>query len=578
GTYSFTKDLNFVVNTGVNSISAKRDNFQPFGTFAGRQNGYGYFGESSSFNFLIENTLNFNKTIAQKHRVSAVGGYTWQQWNNRSFGVQATQFVSQALGTDNFQLASSPSVPVNSNQNWALQSVLGRINYTFDNRYLFTLTGRADGSSRLAKGRKWAFFPSVAGGWNVHSEPFMKGQTIFDELKVRASYGISGNQSIGVGSSVDRIGAVRTVVNGAIVSALAPTALGNPNLGWEITRQTNVGLDLSVLKSRLKFTFEAYYRKTSDLLINLSLPTSTGFTSYAANSGEVENKGIEFEADAVILNNEFKWNASGNISFNRNKIITLGNGIQLFGASYLSVGSIGLGQPANTALEGFPIGAFYGYQVNGVYQSADEVAAGPKDPTNPTPGDIKYVDTNNDGVISVADRTILGSPYPNYTFGFNNDFRWKAFSLNVFFMGNIGQKVMNLNRHILDALTYTTGANVRTEAWQGRWQGEGTSNYYPQARNVGNAFRGRLSNFYLEDGSFVRLKNIALSYNLPSSTVKWLRNAKVFVSATNLITWTHYKGYDPEISANATSSLTPGVDFGTVPQYRTYSTGFNVTF
>jgi hypothetical protein len=333
-----------------------------------------------------------------------------------------------------------------------------------------------------------------------------------------------------------------------------------------------------VLKNRIKFGFEAYTRKTEDLLINLTLPGSTGFTSYAANFGKVENKGIEFDLDASILTGEFKWNATGNISFNRNKITQLGNGLQLFGASYLGVGAIGLGQPANTAIAGHPIGAFFGYKVSGVYQNADEVLKGPKDPTNPTPGDIKYVDNNGDGQISLADRTIIGNPYPDFTFGVTNDFRWKELTLSVFFMGNIGQDVMNLNRHILDALTFTTGTNMRTEAWEGRWRGEGTSNYYPQARNIGNAFRGRLSNFYLEDGSFVRLKNLSLSYNLRSNSIKWLRSAKIFVSGTNLITWTKYKGYDPEVSANATSSLTPGIDFGTVPQFRTYSTGMNITF
>ena len=578
GDYSIVKGLNFLVSAGVNNTYAKRDNFQPFGTFAGRQNGYAYTGESSNFNFLIENTLNYNKTIAKKHRINAVGGYTWQQWNNRTFGIQATQFVSEALQANNFQLASTASIPVTTNQNWALQSVLGRFNYTFDSRYLFTLTGRTDGASRLSVGNKWAFFPSIAGGWNVHKEPFMKNQNIFNELKIRASFGISGNQSIGVGSSVDRVGTNRTVVNSTILTALAPVALGNPNLGWETTRQTNVGLDMVVLKNRIKFGFEAYTRKTQDLLINLTLPGSTGFTSYAANFGKVENKGIEFDIDASILTGDFKWNATGNISFNRNQITQLGNGIQLFGASYLGVGSIGLGQPANTAIAGQPIGAFFGYRVSGVYQNADDVLKGPKDPTNPTPGDIKYVDHNGDGQISLADRTIIGNPYPDFTFGVTNDFRWKELTLSVFFMGNIGQDVMNLNRHILDALTFTTGTNMRTEAWEGRWRGEGTSNYYPQARNIGNAFRGRLSNFYLEDGSFVRLKNLSLSYNLRSNTIKWLRSAKVFVSGTNLITWTKYKGYDPDVSANATCSLTPGIDFGTVPQYRTYSAGMNITF
>jgi TonB-linked SusC/RagA family outer membrane protein len=578
GDYKITDGLNFIVNTGVNNTNSKRDNFQPFGTFAGRANGYAFTGESSNFNFLIENTLAYNKTIAKKHRINAVGGYTWQQWRNRSFGIQATQFVSEALGAANFQLASSASIPVTTMQEWALQSVLGRFNYSYDNRYLITLTGRSDGASRLSEGNKWAFFPSIAGGWNVHNERFMKDQNLINELKIRASYGISGNQSIGVGSSSDRVGTVRTVLNGAIVSALAPSGLGNSNLGWEITKQTNFGVDVTILDNRLKLGFEAYSRKTSDLLINLSLPGSTGFTSYAANFGDVENKGLEFDVDALILKGDFNWNFNGNLSINRNNITSLPNGIQLFGQTYLAVGSIGLGQPANIAIQGSPIGAFYGYRVNGVYQNAAEVTNGPVDPTLPTPGDIRYEDTNGDGKISADDRSIIGNPYPKFTFGFTNDFRWKDFTLSVFFMGSQGQDVMNLNRHILDALTFTTGTNMRTEAYLGRWTGEGTSNYYPQARNVGNAFRGRLSNFYLEDGSFVRLKNISLAYNLPSKKVGWIKNAKVYVSATNLFTWTNYKGYDPEVSTTATSSLSPGIDFGTVPQYRTFSTGVNFTF
>lgn len=578
GEYKIANGFNFTVNTGVNNTNSKRDNFQPFGTFAGRANGYAFTGESSNFNFLVENTLSFNKTIAKKHRINAVAGYTWQEWRNRSFGIQATQFVSESLGASNFQLASSASIPVTTKQEWALQSVLGRFNYSFDNRYLFTLTGRSDGASRLSNGNKWAFFPSIAGGWNIHNEAFMKDQNVINELKLRASYGLSGNQSIGVGSSSDRVGTVRTVLNGAIVSALAPSGLGNSTLGWEITKQTNIGLDLSIFDNRLKFGIEAYSKKTSDLLINLSLPGSTGFTSYAANFGEVENKGLEFDLDALILRGDFNWNLNGNLSINRNNITSLPNGIQLFGQTYLAVGSIGLGQPANIAIQGSPIGAFYGYRVNGIYQNASEVTNGPVDPTLPTPGDIRYEDTNGDGKISADDRTIIGNPYPKFTFGFTNDFRWKDLTLSVFIMGSQGQDVMNLNRHVLDALTFTTGTNMRTEAYLGRWTGEGTSNYYPQARNVGNAFRGRLSNFYLEDGSFIRLKNVSLSYNLLSKTVSWIKNAKIFVSATNLFTWSNYKGYDPEVSTTATSSLSPGIDFGTVPQYRTFSTGVNFTF
>ncbi len=578
GDYKITKELTFTVNGGANATLSERDAFLPSGTFQGdQQNGVAFHGENKNLNYLIENTLSYNKSFGKKHRLNAVGGYAWQEWTAKTFGVQASNFSTQTLNFYNFGLANNSVVPSNSYQKWGLSSFIGRANYVFDNRFLATLTGRADGATRLAPGNKWAFFPSAALGWNLHNEKFLKNNKLINELKLRASYGVSGNQSIGIGSDLDRVSTQRVPIGTTIVTGLVPGALGNKNLGWETTTQWNIGVDVALLKNRLKFGVEAYTKITDDLLINLALPTSTGFNNYATNFGKVSNKGIEFDFSAAILDKEFKWTISGNISRNINNVDDLGGGVQLFGPNYFG-GVNAINQPISTALGGYPIGAFFGYIHDGVYQTTDEITKGPKPIGTPRAGDIKFKDVNGDGTITTADRTIIGNPYPDFVFGVTNDFSYKNFSLNVFIMGNIGQDIANLNRFQIDNMNYLGFTNIRREAYENRWTGEGTSNYYPAPRAIQTASYQNLSSFLIEDGSFVRLKNVSLAYNFQTSKIKWLRTAKVFASATNLLTFTNYKGYDPEVSANANSALTPGIDNGTIPQYRTYSTGVTIGF
>ncbi|WP_077921845.1 TonB-dependent receptor [Spirosoma sp. 209] len=578
GDYKINKYLTFTVNGGANATLSERDAFLPSGTFQGdQQNGVAYHGENKNINYLIENTLSYNKSFGKKHRLNAVGGYAWQEWTAKSFGVQASNFSTQTLSFYNFGLANSSVVPSNSYQKWGLSSFIGRANYVFDNRFLATLTGRADGATRLAPGNKWAFFPSAALGWNLHNESFLKNNKLINELKLRASYGVSGNQSIGIGSDLDRIFTQRVPIGTTIVTGLVPGALGNKNLGWETTTQWNIGVDVALLKNRLKFGVEAYIKTTDDLLINLALPTSTGYNNYATNFGKVSNKGIELDFSAAILDRELTWNMSGNYSRNINNVENLGGGVQLFGPNYFG-GVNAINQPISTALAGFPIGAFFGYVHDGVYQTAEEITKGPRPLGTPRAGDIKFKDVNGDGAITTADRTIIGNPYPDFVFGWTNDFSYKNFNLNVFIMGNIGQNIANLNRFQIDNMNYLGFNNIRREAYENRWTGEGTSNYYPAPRGIQTASFQNLSSFLIEDGSFVRLKNVSLAYNFQTVKLKWLRNAKVFVSATNLLTFTNYKGYDPEVSANANSALTPGIDNGTIPQYRTYSTGVTIGF
>ncbi len=577
GEYKISKAFTFLVNGGYNSTSSTRQAYLPKGTFQGDlQNGVGYYGENKNSNYLLENTLSFSKVFASEHRINTVVGYTWQEWTNKSFGVQASNFSTQDLGYNNLGLANSSTIPTNSYQQWGLSSFLGRINYVYDNRYLITFTNRADGASRLAVGNKWAYFPSAAIGWNFHNESFFPKQKIVKELKLRASYGIVGNQNVGIGSDIDRFGSNRTVLGGNIVNGISQSGLGNPTLKWELTNQYNIGVDVTILGGIIKYSIEYYNRNTNDLLINLPLAASNGFTSYATNGGSLTNKGIEFDFTAKVPTKKLSWVISGNISSNFNKVTNIKDVSIIIGKNYFG-GINSINQPINAAIVGQPIGVFYGYITDGVYQNLDEITKGPIPIGKPKPGDIRFKDVNNDGIITSDDRTILGSPFPKYTFGLTNEFTYQRFGFSFFIMGSIGQKIANLNRFQLANLNYLSGTNILKEAWDKRWTGEGTSNYYPAPRAAQTDSYQNLSNFLVEDGSFVRLKNITLSYNMNVKVIKFIKTAKAFVSATNVLTFTNYKGYDPEVSANANSTLNGGVDTGTIPQYRTVSMGINVS-
>jgi TonB-linked SusC/RagA family outer membrane protein len=580
--YKLNSYITFRARAGINRNFNERQFYMPRGTYLGDQRlGYAYNGNMKRLDYLSEFTLSYNKTIQKKHRINAVGGYTWQNWISVSDGISAAGFPNDKFIYYEMGSASSVDKPVTRTQEWSLASVLGRINYTYDGRYLFTLTGRYDGSSRLARGYKWNLFPSAAFGWNMHNERFMKNQNIFSEVKWRASYGLSGNQSVGVGSTLSKYGTATGVINQQSVTVYYPLNMENPTLKWETTAQTNVGVDVALLKNRIKFNVDAYRKHTYDLLIDLPVPLSTGYSIYTSNIGEVENKGIELGLEAHVLSGaDFNWKINGNISFNRNKILKLDGEMTSFsGPTFATVA----GQPLHIAKVGYPIGAFYGYRINGIYQTQEEVDNGPVDPANPTPGSFKFVDISGpdgvpDGLISDYDREVIGNPYPDYVFGITNDFSWKSFSLNVFIQGSIGQDVINANRYQLDGLSRTALSNVSREAYQNRWTGPGTSNKYPAASSSLIAFQGRFADFIVEDASYVRLKSVTLSYNIPTKSIKRIQNCKVFVTGSNLITITNYSGYDPEVNSRGENSMTPGVDGGSIPQFRTFSAGFNIGF
>ena len=570
--------LSLRANIGGNFNQSLRQTYFPRGTFVGTSsNGYAYQNQDSRFNYLSEFTLNYNRQFG-KGNINGVIGQTYQKWNYDGLATSASFFPNDNLGFYSFQSAQSSGLTNTGHQEWSLASFLGRINYSFNNKYLLTITGRSDGASRLAEGHKWAFFPSAAVGWNIHKEKFMKNQNIISTWKIRGSYGLSGNQTIAIGATDQYLSSDLGVIGGAVTRGYILNNIANPLLGWENTKQYNLGTEIGILNNRFTIEINAYKKSTKDLLISLPITSVSGFNNLTTNSGGVENKGIEFDFKAKIFDKSFKWLFSANASFNKNKMVDmgfLGTSGQIFGPSMLNSGGL-LNQPINVAKLGYAIGSFYGYKIDGIYQNATEVANGPEK-TTAKPGDYKFVDLNGDGTISALDRTVIGNPNPKYIFGANNEFEYKGLTLSVFIQGSIGNQVANLNRFRLDALNGNI-FNISQTAYNGRWTGEGTSNYYPRAKWTGGYFNSRFADFLIEDGSFVRLKNVTLGYNIPLKYQKLIKSAKIFITGTNLITKTKYSGYDPEVNTNFNNPLSPGIDNGTYPQVKTYSVGINFKF
>ncbi len=578
--YTIANGLFLRFNGGVNTNYSRRDFYQPRGTYLGNlQGGFAYLGQINAFNYLTESTINFNRTINKVHTFNAVGGYAWQSWTTKTFGLTAMNFPNDLLKYYNIYSAGTISNPQTTTLEYSLASFIGRVNYNYKSKYYLTFTGRYDGSTRLSEGNKWAFFPSAALGWNMHKENFMTGLDFISQFKWRASYGISGNQTIAVGATKSKLTTTTAVVSETMQTSFSVGNMANPLLHWENTAQSDFGADITLFNNRLTFGFDLYRKLTSGLLFNMVLPPSTGFTSYSTNFGSIENKGFEFDMTGKILTKKFKWDISGNISFNRNKVVDLGGLDMMMGPSIGSVGS----QTANVLKVGYPIGSFYGYRITGIYQNQQEVTDGPTDVSaSPKPGSFKYKDISGingvpDGKIDAYDREIIGNPYPDFVFGLTNNFEWKGFTLSVLVLGNIGQDVINATRWNLDGLAFNN-FNVSTEAYNNRWTGEGTSNKYPKISFVTNPFDSRFSDFVVENASFVRLKNVTFAYTFNKKQIKIAQSIKLFVSGENLITITNYKGYDPEINAKGANGMTPGIDSGSTPQYRTFSAGINIGF
>ena len=516
-----------------------------------------------------DNTLTYVKEIGKHHITVMVG--TSAQENNYHFLNGSVQSFPSDLTQQMTNGTSNPTVGGDASS-WSLLSYMGRINYNYADKYLLTATLRRDGSSRFGSGNKWGLFPSVSAAWRISNENFFKNISFVNDLKLRAGYGITGNQNIGNYSFAAALKTYAYNFGGTPVSAVVPEVMPNPNVQWEEQKQADIGLDASLFNGRINLTFDAYIKNTDKMLVPMSVPITTGYSDVivpSINAGKMQNKGWELAITTNnIMKSKFKWSTTFNVSYNKNKVVSINDTVPM------PAGSIGLNYYLSLIQAGVPINEFYGYVTDGIFQTQAEVnnhalQTPGNDPYNRTsPGDIRFKDLNHDGVINDKDRTFLGNPNPSFIFSMNNTFSYKGFTLNVFLQGVAGNKILNANR-LYDESMYTSFN--QTTAVLKRWTGPGTSNSMPRAVYNDPNNNSRPSTRYIENGSYLRIKNVTLSYNIPKDILKslWLNSARVYVSAENLYTFTKYSGFDPEVGVT-------GIDNHVYPVSRTVSVGINL--
>lgn len=580
--YKLIEGLEFKTSFGADAFSNKENSYAPYYLKrAQASKGEASLGTVQGLTWLNENTLAYNKQFKNEHSINAVAGFTVQQFQNESLFVYAFDFPDDRTGYHDISAALNPQKPFNGESKWSLVSYFGRINYTIKDKYLFTLTGRSDGSSKFAEGNKYGFFPSGAFAWRISKENFMKDVHAISDLKFRASYGVVGNQAIPPYQSLALVGPYgEGVFNSSqgseVYTGREPLSYVNKDLKWESTKQLDIGIDISLFNNRITFTGDYYNKKTFDLLLSTPIPTTSGFTTTLLNIGNIVNHGFDLDLRTINTTGALKWSSAINVSINRNEMTNLNTNTDV----YLPGGII--------LREGLSIGTFYGYQFDGIFQSDAEAASSPvligQEPTSPNPasvakaGDRKYKDIDGDGVINANDRTILGSAQPKFTWGFNNTFSYKNIDFSFFFQGSEGNKMANLNN--LDLLNFTGQNNVLAEAALNRWTPENPSNKYPRALSSGSVDVGIFSSNIVEDASYIRLKNVTLGYRMPANRLKktGIQSLRIYAGATNLWTLTDYTGYDPEANTYGQSTTLIGIDYGGYPQTRTYTIGINIGF
>ncbi|HLU93201.1 MAG TPA: TonB-dependent receptor [Membranihabitans sp.] len=559
--FKITEDLSFSTRLGLEYENARGNGFSPIiypNDRGGASTSNGYWNS-----FLNENILTYSKTFASIHKLTALAGVTYQNYSTRGSGISVSGFTNNITQDYNLGSAETTNPASSYASEWTLLSGLGRVNYSFMDKYYVTASIRADGSSRFGKDNKWGVFPSGALAWRVSEESFMKDNIgIIDNLKLRLSYGVLGNTAVSPYQSLDRLIAVNYIYAGeALNIGYAPAGISNSQLKWETTREIDLGFDLSVLNSRLNFTFDYYKKNTEDLLASVPLAPSVGFGSILQNLGEIQNQGVEFGLEAFILEGDFSWNVSGNLSINRNEVKEIAGG-----SDVVTVGQTS-GLPGyNIARIGEPLGSFYGYEEDGL----DET------------GQIKFVDHNGDGEITPLDRVILGSPYPDFEFGFNTDFSYKNFNLNIFMQGVHGN----------DIFFATAFTNLNSFQRTQNQFADLIGNYWTEANPDPNAKYPKLSALtqmrpsdrFIFDGTYLKLKSVQLSYNLPVVNLNWISNATIYVKATNLYTFTSYIGLDPDVNTRGSDSqsienrLFTGTDETGYPSPRIFGAGINLSF
>jgi TonB-linked SusC/RagA family outer membrane protein len=574
--YEPMKSLKFTSTWGANVLTYRQGIYYPRILIGGEAaQGSASVSTSQAINLITENYFTYNHTFNEIHKFNIIAGYSYQESNYEAFNTGSSEFVTDAFLYWNLSGGANYSIPGSGISEWNMASFYGRLNYNLKDRYLFTFTGRYDGSSRFGANNKWAFFPSGAFAWNVKEEPFLKSVEDLSHLKFRVSYGETGNAEIGSYNSLARLSTWPSTVGGTIVNAVRPISVANSDLSWESTAQYDVGVDAGFFNGKINFIADYYHMKTFDLLYNLPLPYYTGYTSSLQNSGIIQNKGFEFTINTMNLNKKLKWNTDFNISFNRNKVLELYGGEVIYSAS---PGHI-RGGSTHILREGEPLGSFYGYIYEGVYQEGDDFSAEP----DKEPGDEKFQDNNGrdenseltgqpDGTVNDDDRTIMGNPNPDFIFGLTNDFSYKNFDLNIFIQGSYGNDMINYTRMELETMN---GADNVSTAFLNAWTPENTDTDVPKVGDYSEVISTR----WLENGSYLRVKNIALGYTIPKHiTNAWkIDKFRLYISMQNILTLTKYSGLDPEVSWSHITTRFGG-DYDSYPSVKTFTFGVNIVF
>ncbi len=556
--YELIKGLSLRTSLGIENNDYQTDYYRTSKYLYGSSNAS--ITNQHDMTIVNENILNYHTEI-NDHELDAVGGFTYQQYIGKSSSMSGSDFISDAPQTGQISGASIFGIPSSGYTKWVLMSYLGRINYSFKGKYVATVSARADGSSRYSKGDKWGFFPSAALAWRISQEQFLSDVDWLSELKLRAGYGRTGSTAISPYATLNMLSQGKTPINGDMGTFYAPSTTLPANLRWETTDQVNIGLDIGLLTNRLRITADYYDKITKDLLNAVILPPSSGYGNTIRNIGKMGNKGIEVMVEGDVISKEqLRWTLSGNISTNRNKVISLYGGDDVYGSN---VNLSYINDFIHLIREGEPMGVFFTYKENGYTDD----------------GNLQYVDRDDNGTLSVADKVITGNPYPDFTYGINSDLSYKGFDFSFFFQGSQGNDLFNVGETA--NLDQGMGLNLRREVLYSHWKPDNSPEVNAAAKypRVSRSIAVQYSDRFIEDASYLRLKNISLGYNLPLRQwgVQWCNQLKVYVSAQNIWTITKYTGMDPEVNS-LDGNINIGVDYLRYPNVKTVSFGARVQF
>ena len=573
--YEVLPRLKAKVNLGADISNTRQTNYSPSYTSTGLANkGVAAIGQTKTHVWQSEYTLNYQNVFANVHSLSLLGGYTAQRTDLSTFATTSQEFSNDITGANAVGAAATTKPSYSNATVNTLQSWLGRVNYSYDKRYNATVTLRADGSSRFADGHKWGWFPSVGASWNLDQEKFFHFGKSVDFIQLRLSAGVVGNQEIGDYQFVANLSPATYILDGQRVTAYLQANKDNPDLKWESTASYNVGVSSGFFNNRLTVTFDAYYKKTSDLLLDVPIEGTTGFSSVLRNVGSVTNKGVEFEVGGVLIDRKnWSWNVNANIAHNKNEVTSLGDAEQIV-PDFNGIGTLQYLNPIIVKV-GEPLGTFYGYRFQGIIQSDEDLSKLPTQTISPLePGNPKYANVNEDNVVNEEDRVILGNSQPKFTYGFNTSLKYKQWDLFVNLAGSYGNKLFNVfaARFTKGNISYNALSDVLD-----RWTPNNPSNTVQKASNSTSIVT---DDRYIEDASYLRVKNIQLGYTFPLKQLSRDAKLRLSLSLQNFFTFTGYSGYDPEANRNGideTNALYQGIDFGAYPTSKSVQLGVSLT-